>query len=122
MFLQSLTRPRLLLRLEGLALLIVIVLLYTRSGSGWGLFALLFLVPDLAALGYVFGKGTGAALYNLTHTEVFPALLAAYGLLSDTTLFLALALIWLSHIQFDRLIGYGLKYVEVFKETHLNRV
>ena len=33
-----------------------------------------------------------------------------------------LALIWLSHIGFDRLIGYGLKYETAFKDTHLQRV
>ena len=33
-----------------------------------------------------------------------------------------LALIWLSHIGGDRLLGYGLKYSTAFKDTHLDRV
>jgi hypothetical protein len=35
---------------------------------------------------------------------------------------LAVALIWIAHIGFDRLLGYGLKYISDFKHTHLQRV
>jgi hypothetical protein len=30
-----------------------------------------------------------------------------------------LALIWVAHIGFDRLLGYGLKYASAFGHTHL---
>jgi hypothetical protein len=30
-----------------------------------------------------------------------------------------LAVIWLAHIGFDRLMGYGLKYATAFGHTHL---
>jgi hypothetical protein len=30
-------------------------------------------------------------------------------------------LIWTSHIGFDRLLGYGLKYPTRFNDTHLQR-
>jgi hypothetical protein len=33
---------------------------------------------------------------------------------------LAFALIWLAHIGFDRMLGFGLKYHNGFKDTHLN--
>jgi hypothetical protein len=33
-----------------------------------------------------------------------------------------IALILFAHIDMDRLVGYGLKYPTVFKETHLGRV
>ena len=35
---------------------------------------------------------------------------------------LAYALIWISHIGFDRLLGYGLKYPTQFRDTHLQHV
>jgi len=35
---------------------------------------------------------------------------------------LLFAIIWLAHIGFDRMLGYGLKYVTFFKDTHLQRV
>lgn len=39
---------RLLLRLEGLAVVLGAALLYGQLGEGWPLFAALFLAPDLA--------------------------------------------------------------------------
>jgi hypothetical protein len=50
-------RPRLLLRLEGVAVLALAVALYTRTGSSWWLFGALLLAPDLALLGYLGGGG-----------------------------------------------------------------
>jgi hypothetical protein len=43
--------PRPLLHLEGAAVLIVSVFAYHRSHGNWGLFALLFLAPDLSMIG-----------------------------------------------------------------------
>jgi hypothetical protein len=33
-----------------------------------------------------------------------------------------MALIWTTHIAFDRLLGYGLKYPTYFKDTHLQHL
>jgi hypothetical protein len=35
---------------------------------------------------------------------------------------LTIALIWLAHAGFDRLLGYGLKYPTAFTDTHLGRI
>ncbi len=117
-----LTRPKILLHGEGAAVFIAATLLYAEHGVSWILFAVAFLTPDLAMLGYVAGPRIGAALYNAAHTSALPALLAVFGLMVDNSLTLALALIWLAHIGFDRLLGYGLKYPGGFKQTHLARV
>jgi hypothetical protein len=42
--------------------------------------------------------------------------------LADADLAVQLALIWLAHIGVDRLLGYGLKYPDRFRETHLQRL
>jgi hypothetical protein len=120
MLIQSLTRPAVLLRVEGGALLLAALALYGQTGGNWLLFVLLLLAPDLAILGYRAGTATGAAVYNLAHTEIFPALLAAAGLLGGQPLVLSLALIWFAHIGMDRVLGYGLKYPAGFKQTHLS--
>ncbi len=86
------------------------------------LFFLLFLWPDLFMLGYLANARLGAALYNLAHTEAFPLLLGAAAVFEDWRKVLSFALIWLAHIGFDRLLGYGLKYPTFFKDTHLQRV
>lgn len=103
--------PRTLLRVEGLVMLVVAALGYHHLGAGWGMFAALFLVPDLSFLGYLAGPRIGAIAYNAAHGLVGPALLAAFAP--------ALALIWVAHVGFDRALGYGLKYETRFGATHL---
>lgn len=114
-------RPNLLLRLEGAALLAGAVLLHWHGGHSWLAFAVLFFAPDLAMLGYLGGPVVGAAAYNAVHTTVLPIALVTFGVLAGEDMALAIALIWLAHIGFDRLLGYGLKYPEGFKVTHLSR-
>jgi hypothetical protein len=116
------SRPGLLLRLEGATVLAVALLLYSRSGSSWLLFALLALAPDLSMLGYLGGAALGARAYNLFHIYPLPAALAVYGLLTGAPLALAIALIWFAHIGADRMLGFGLKYPTAFQDNHLSRV
>ncbi len=118
----SLTRPAALLRVEGAAILALSVLFYALYGPGWVLFLVLVLSPDLSMLGYLGGSRLGAAFYNLAHSYVLPALLVAFGSLGGEPLSGALALIWLAHIGFDRMMGFGLKYPDGFRETHLGRI
>jgi hypothetical protein len=119
---MKLALPHILLRLEGAIILALSVLLYGLNGESWLLFILLFLVPDLSMLGYLSGPHTGAVSYNLFHTYVLPGLLAAFGLLTGSPLFVSLALVWFAHIGFDRMVGYGLKYPTGFFDTHLRRL
>lgn len=114
--------PRLLLRAEGAGLLIVAGMLYGETGAAWWLFAVLFLAPDLSFLGYLAGPRAGAMAYNAAHSLVAPLALAIAGLLLPAIPPLALALIWIAHIGFDRLLGYGLKYQAGFGFTHLGRI
>jgi hypothetical protein len=113
--------PRALLRLEGAAVLLLSVAAYAHLAGGWGLFAALFLVPDLAFLGYLAGARAGAAAYNATHSYLGPALLGAASFALAPAL-LPVALIWTAHVGFDRMLGYGLKYASAFGDTHLGRV
>jgi len=50
----------------------------------------------------------------------WPLLLAAIGLLFSVSA--TVALIWVAHIGFDRLVGYGLKYGAGFNYTHLGLI
>lgn len=114
--------PRLLLHAEGVAVAAAALTFYFDAAYGWLLLLVLALAPDLAMLGYLAGPRAGAAAYDLAHTYVFPIALAATGVLADADLLLQLALIWLTHIGVDRLLGYGLKYPTGFKDSHLQRV
>ena len=115
-------KPRLLLRLEGAALLALVLILYPKVSDSWWLFAALILAPDLGMLGYLAGPRAGAAVYNALHVEALPIALAIAGFLLPAVLLIALALIWLAHIGVDRMIGYGLKYDAGFGFTHLGRI
>ena len=114
--------PRTWLRLEGAALLAAAVVAYQWQLGSWATFALLFLAPDLAMLGYLAGPALGARLYNLAHVEVAPIFLAMYGIGVGRHDVLPYALVWLAHIGFDRMIGYGLKYPTRFGDTHLGPI
>lgn len=117
-----LTRPALLLRIEEAALLTAAILLYAHLHFSWWLFAALFLAPDLSMLGYLANPRVGSAIYNLGHFLFVPLALFAVGVGNGRPLLTAIAIIWFSHIAFDRLLGYGLKYPAHFKDTHLQHI
>lgn len=115
-------QPLRVLRLEGLAVLVCAVLIYREFGGGWGTFALAFLLPDVAMLGYLAGPRVGAACYNAAHTYVGPALVWLVGDATGMALGPLAALIWTAHIGFDRMLGYGLKHPSAFTDTHLGPI
>lgn len=108
------------LRVEGLVVLCLAALLYNRGDYSWWLFALLFLAPDLSFLGYLAGPRVGAVVYNVLHSYAAPLLAAVICIVAGLPL--ALPLVWVAHIGFDRLAGYGLKYPTSFGDTHLGRI
>jgi hypothetical protein len=117
-----LTRPGVLLRLESLLALLAAVIGYRVAlhGSLW-LFALLFLAPDLSLAGYA-GKrrpAFAASVYNVAHNYILPALLGAAAWHWASPRSARIAAIWFAHIALDRLLGYGLKFPEAFKPTHI---
>jgi hypothetical protein len=110
------------LRLEGLAVGAAAAVLYFDQGYSWIAFVLLLLAPDVGMLGYLAGPRVGATTYDLLHFEGFPVVLGLAGVLAGADVPIQLALIWLTHIGVDRLLGYGLKYPTAFGDTHLQRV
>jgi hypothetical protein len=114
-----LSKPGVLLRVEGGIVLAFSVFLYWQAHAGWLLFAVLFLAPDLSMLGYLRNVRVGAAVYNAVHTLTVPLLLLLYAVATKRLLPVPYALIWTAHIGVDRLLGFGLKYPTHFKDTHL---
>ncbi len=112
---------RLLLRLEGLGVLLLACAAYAVSGASWLLFALLFLMPDITFLFYLAGRAAGTLAYNTAHTYLPPLAMLTASLLAYPEL-KPYALIWIAHIGFDRFVGYGLKYGSAFGHTHLGLV
>ncbi len=71
-------------------------------------------------LGYLRNPRLGAMLYNLGHSTILPFALIGPGFVLSHPTALAIGLIWLAHVGFDRAAGYGLKYADAFKHTHLS--
>jgi hypothetical protein len=113
---------RVVLRLEGLCVLIAAVVTYSKFGQGWGTFTLFFLAPDVSLLGYLAGHIIGAVSYNVAHSYCGAVTCLAVGLMVAEPTLLSAGLIWCAHIGFDRALGYGLKYANGFGFTHLGRI
>lgn len=112
-------------RLEGLLIAVAALLWLWGRGPGWPfwLWPLLFFAPDGSWLGYLFGPRVGALSYNAAHLYAGGAILAgvghAFGLAG---LWTNLGLIWMAHVGYDRALGYGLKEITGFTDTHLGRI
>jgi hypothetical protein len=88
----------------------------------WGFFALMFLVPDVALIPYIWSKGLASAIvYNVLHGYLLPVGLGLFAWRQGSVIGGQVSLIWLAHISLGRLLGYGLKYPGVFKVTHIQR-
>lgn len=106
-------------RLEGLLILITSLVLYTDQTTViWPFFAAI-LVPDISMVGYLINTRIGAFVYNLGHSLVFPLLLLLLTVPLDNIWLLYIATVWMGHIGIDRLMGFGLKYNDSFRHTHL---
>lgn len=107
------------LRLEALALAILMVaLLYRSEASLWWLIVGFPLV-DICMVGYLFGNKTGALFYNLFHNAAIPTLCIATGVITQNELISVIGFVWTFHTAVDRILGYGLKHRHSFHETHL---
>jgi hypothetical protein len=69
--------------------------------------------------GYLFGTRVGAIAYNILHHKGLAIFLYLAGLYTGHDLVAIAGLILLGHSAFDRILGYGLKYPDHFKHTHL---
>lgn len=110
------------LKMEELAMLLLGMFLFQFLEFDWWVFAALFFVPDVGMLGYLFGNKAGAVTYNLFHHKGLALLLYIVGLNIMSEEIQLAGLILFSHASFDRLLGYGLKYEQGFKFTHLGEI
>jgi len=111
-----------MVKMEALVVFIGTICLYYHYELNWWIFLIFLLAPDLAMFGYAINKRVGAIIYNLFHTYSLSLLLLGYALMMQSQLFLTIGLIWTAHIAMDRIVGYGLKYVSDFKDTHLQKI
>src|ERR1700748_1897071 len=79
----------------------------------------LFLSPDISMLGYLVNTRAGAFTYNVFHHRGLALVLAFAGYFAHVPVLLTIGILLFAHSSFDRVMGYGLKYADNFKHTHL---
>lgn len=112
---------KIILKLEEAAMAAVAIYflgLYDLGLSVW-VWCLLFFTPDIGMLGYLVNTKTGAAMYNIFHHKGIALAIAAFGYYLQTEVLIAAGILLFAHASFDRIWGYGLKYPDSFKHTHL---
>jgi hypothetical protein len=110
-----------ILKLEELAMTAIAVYflsIYNLGLSFW-IWLFLFFTPDIGMLGYLINTRFGAVVYNLFHHKGIALLLVATGYYLHIDIIPATGILLFAHASFDRIWGYGLKYPDSFKHTHL---
>lgn len=110
-----------LIQLEEIGLFAIAVFgLYLQPLQfSWWAWILLFLLPDIGAIGYLINPEVGAITYNLLHHRFVGLAVLAIGFFMHNQYMVLAGLILLGHASFDRALGYGLKFPDSFKHTHL---
>lgn len=114
-------KPQYFLRIEGFSALVAGLVVYFEVGGPLWLFVLLALAPDISMMGYLGGSRIGSLSYNIAHTYVLPLGLAGIGVWTNSATVIQVAAVWVGHIGFDRMLGFGLKYDTGFSDTHLGK-
>lgn len=110
------------LKLEELAQFILGIFLFSKLDYAWWWFPALLLTPDIGMLGYLVNAKIGAFIYNIFHQKGIAIILGIIGFYLGSSLLILIAVILFSHASFDRIFGYGLKYPDSFKNTHLGSI
>lgn len=112
------------LKLEELAMTILAIYFLGKYSLGlsWWVWALLFFAPDISMLGYLINTRVGAFTYNLFHHKGMALAIAATGYWMNNEWLITTGILLFAHASFDRIWGYGLKYEDNFKNTHLGKL
>lgn len=102
-----------------MSLLAIYFLSFHSLGLSWWVWALLFFAPDISMLGYLINTRVGAFSYNIFHHKGLALVIAVLGMYFKLEHLIAVGILLFAHASFDRIWGYGLKYSDNFKNTHL---
>ena|SRR5690554_3420352 len=110
------------LKIEELAQFILGIVLFSQLDFVWWVFPALILLPDLGMVGYAFNAKIGAFVYNLFHHKAIGIACIVLGIFYLGETYTLIGIILFSHSAMDRIFGYGLKYPDSFKNTHLGKI
>lgn len=110
------------LKLEAVALAILMIVLTNESGYSLWVLPVTFLLFDVGMVGYLKNPVTGALFYNLTHSLTIPTIMIATGSFFSLDVVAVIGFCWTFHIAVDRALGFGLKNKTSFHNTHLGKI
>lgn len=110
------------LKLEELLQFTLGIYLFSTLIYTWWWFLVLILLPDIGMLGYLINTKTGALTYNVLHHKGLAILIFLAGIYFQIEVMQLIGTILFSHAALDRVFGYGLKYADNFKNTHLGHL
>jgi len=113
---------KLILKSEEAMMFALSLLLFYQLHFSWMWFWVLFLAPDLGALGYLVNSKTGAFTYNLLHHKGVAVVIYLIGINFASAQLEFAGILLFAHSSFDRILGYGLKYPDGFNYTHLGMI
>ena len=108
-----------LLKLEELGQFLLSIILFNQLAYTWWVFPVCILLPDLSMIGYFFNPKIGAWCYNFFHHKLLAIIILLLGIWLNNPLLNLSGLILFGHSAMDRILGYGLKFNDDFKHTHL---
>ena len=108
-----------LLKIEEAAKFLAAWWLSWYLGFPWWMFAAWLLAPDIGLIGYLLGPRVGAVTYNLLHHQLLAVVVGLAGVWYHIPECQFAGLLLYGHSAMDRAVGYGLKYPDNFKHTHL---
>ena len=110
------------LKLEELAMMLLGIFAFFQLSFSWWWFLVLFFLPDVGMIGYLINNKIGAYLYNIFHHKAVAIIIYLVGFVFQVEIVQLVGIILFSHSSFDRMLGYGLKYENGFKFTHLGEI
>jgi hypothetical protein len=110
------------LKIEELFMFILGIFMFNQLDFNWWWFIVLILTPDISMLGYIINTRIGALLYNIFHHKGIAILTYFIGFYTQNEILQLIGIILFSHASFDRIFGYGLKFSDSFKNTHLGKI
>ena len=94
-------------------------LYYQPIQFSWWMWPIIFLLPDIGMIGYTANPEVGAVIYNLVHHKLVALIMLGIGWHFQLPYITLTGLVLYGHSSMDRMFGYGLKYFDAFKHTHL---
>ena len=107
------------IKIEELLMFAASIFLFSLTDYSWWVYPALILLPDIGMLGYLVNTRIGALTYNLFHHKGIALIVLVAGYYFNHTETTLAGIILFGHSSMDRIMGYGLKYPDNFKHTHL---